>query len=58
MAQGYRRVRPTVYRPRGTGRHAPHYYSLMKTLITIVVLAAIGAVVYKVLTAEVPIDES
>jgi hypothetical protein len=30
----------------------------MKSLIAIVILAAIGAVIYKVLTTEVPIDES
>ena len=30
----------------------------MKSLIAIVVLAVIAAVVYKVLTTEVPIDES
>jgi hypothetical protein len=30
----------------------------MKSLIVIVVLAVIGAIVYKVLTTEVPIDES
>jgi hypothetical protein len=30
----------------------------MKALIAIVLLAIIGAVVYKVLTTEVPIDES
>jgi hypothetical protein len=30
----------------------------MKTLIAISVLAVVGAVIYKVLNAEVPIDES
>jgi hypothetical protein len=30
----------------------------MKSLIAIAALAIIGAVVYKILTAEVPIDES
>jgi len=30
----------------------------MKSLIAIVVLAVVGAVIYKILTAEVPIDES
>ena len=30
----------------------------MKSLITIAALAIIGAIVYKILSAEVPIDES
>jgi hypothetical protein len=30
----------------------------MKTLIAIAMLAVVGAVIYKVLNAEVPIDES
>jgi hypothetical protein len=30
----------------------------MKSIITIAALAVIGAIVYKILTTEVPIDES
>lgn len=39
--------------------HGSHRYDCpMKRIIVLVALAAIAAIVYKVLSAEIPIDES
>jgi len=58
MAQGYRRGRITIRLHRLRGVRRTGTIHRMKSLIAIVVLAVVGAVIYKILTAEVPIDES
>lgn len=37
---------------------ADRYHPTMKKLIVIALVIAVGAVIYKVLTTEVPLDES
>lgn len=44
-------------RGRGPVHHPSQYHRSMKKLIAILAIVAIGAIVYKVLTTEVPIDE-
>jgi len=46
--------------PSGRRRVMAHgwYHAGMKKIILVLVVLAIGAIIYKVLTTEVPIDES
>jgi hypothetical protein len=58
MEQGYRSRRSTLRQERRISGPSRAILHPMKSLITIAALAIIGAIVYKILSAEVPIDES